>query len=56
MKYLKTMAYIVGHNPRNGYNFNPIILFNCNFSINFINTDCNQVQQWKYMCKVNRYK
>ena len=36
MKYLKTMGYIVGHNPRNWYNYNPIILFNWNFSINFI--------------------
>ena len=31
------MAYIVGQNPRNWKNFNPIILFNCNFSINFFN-------------------
>ena len=29
------MAYIVGHNPRNWYNFNPI--FNWNFYIHFIN-------------------
>ena len=37
MKYLKTMAYIVGHNPRNWYHFNRIILFNCNFSIYLFN-------------------
>ena len=37
MKYFKTMAYIVGHNPRNWYNFNRIILFNCNFSIYLFN-------------------
>ena len=37
MKYLKTMAYIVGHNPRNWYNFNRIILFNRNFYIYLFN-------------------